>query len=111
MTDEPFEFNVDLPHERWRPYPIALMPHWLSKDGVMPRHVFDVRDGAGFHPDRFGDDSDSFADARQQCRTLLPDIAREERPDGERLDLSCDARDDARRVICRGESTYRGTQV
>lgn len=76
----------------------------------MPRYFFDVRDGGGFHPDEFGDEFDSFEDARQQCQALLPDIARDELPDGERLDLSCDVRDDAGRVVYRAELTYRGTQ-
>ena len=75
----------------------------------MPRYFFDVRDGQGFHRDAVGDEFDSFDDARQQCQALLPDIARDELPDSEHHEISCDMRDETGRVVYRGELTYRGT--
>ena len=76
----------------------------------MARYYFDVQDGKGFHPDDIGDDFDSFEEARKQCQALLPDIAREELPDGELHTITCNVRDDTGRVLYRGELTYRGTR-
>ena len=76
----------------------------------MPRYYFDVRDSKGFHHDPVGDEFDLFEEAREQCQSLLPDIAREELPDGDLHTITCDVRDDAGRVVYRGEITYRGTR-
>ena len=75
----------------------------------MPRYFFDVRDGKGFHRDDVGDEFDGFDDVRQQCQALLPDIARDELPDGDLHEISCDVRDETGRVVYRGEMIYRGT--
>lgn len=76
----------------------------------MARYYFDVWDASGFHRDEVGDEFDSFEDARQQCQGLLPDIAREELPDGELHTITCEVRDEAGRVVYRGKITYEGTQ-
>jgi hypothetical protein len=76
----------------------------------MPRYYFDIRDGDGFHRDPVGDDFVDFEEARDHCQALLPDIAREELPDGELHTVLCDVRDDSERVVYRGEITYRGTR-
>lgn len=74
----------------------------------MPKFFFDVRDGKGFHHDKHGGEFDSFEDAREQCQALLPDIVREELPDGELHTITCNVRDEMNRVVYRGEITYRG---
>ena len=74
----------------------------------MPRYYFDVCDRKGFFRDHVGDDFDSFEDARQQCQALLPDIVRDELPDGELYIVTCDVRDDRDRVVYRGKITYEG---
>ena len=76
----------------------------------MPRYYFDIRDAGGFHRDEVGDEFDSFDCARQQAQSLLPDIAREELPDGELHIVSCDVRDEAFRVVYRGKLTFEGTR-
>ena len=76
----------------------------------MPRYYFDVRDAGGFHRDEVGDEFAGFEDARQHCQSLLPDIAREELPDGDVHTITCDVRNEAGRVVYRGEITYRGTR-
>lgn len=76
----------------------------------MTRYFFDVRNSDGFHRDEFGSECESFADARDQCQGLLPDIAREELPDGELHVITCDVRDEADRVVYRGRLTYEGTR-
>lgn len=75
----------------------------------MPRYHFDIRDSRGFHRDEVGDEFVSFEEAREQCQSLLPDIAREELPVGELHTITCDVRDETGRVVYRGEITYRGT--
>lgn len=74
----------------------------------MPRYYFDVNDSSGFHRDEVGDEFASFEDARTQCQSLLPDIAREELPDGDLHTVTCNVRDDTGRIVYRGEITYRG---
>jgi hypothetical protein len=76
----------------------------------MARYFFDVRDGDGFHRDTIGDEFASFEDARDQAQALLPNIAREELPDGELHQITCDVRDETGRVVYRGELTYQGTR-
>ncbi len=76
----------------------------------MPRYYFDVRDGSGFHRDEVGDEFNGFEEAREQCQVLLPDIAREKLPDGDLHTITCDVRDEAKRVVYRGEITFRGTR-
>ena len=75
----------------------------------MPRYFFDVHDGQGFHRDDVGDEFDGFDEARTQAQALLPDIARDELPDGDLHEISCDVRDETGRVVYRGEMIYRGT--
>ena len=74
----------------------------------MARNYFDVRDREGFHPDEFGDEFDSFGDARDQAQALLPAIACEELPGGELHTITCDMRNETGRVVYRGVLTYRG---
>ncbi len=74
----------------------------------MPRYYFDVTDNRGPHRDEFGTDLSDFDEAREQCQGLLPDIAREELPDGELHTITCDVRDDMGRVVYRGKITYEG---
>ena len=76
----------------------------------MPLYYFDVTDGGGFHRDEFGDDFDSFDEAREHAQGLLPDIVRQELPDGELHTVSCDVRDDADHTVYRGKLTYKGTR-
>ncbi len=76
----------------------------------MARYYFDVTNSCGFHRDDVGDELPTFEDAREQCQSLLPDIAREELPDGELHVITCDVRDETDRVVYRGRITYEGTR-
>ncbi len=76
----------------------------------MPRFFFDVRDAKGFHRDEIGDDFASFEEARDQAQSLLPDIAREELPDGELHRISCEVREGSGRIVYRGQLTFEGTR-
>lgn len=76
----------------------------------MPQYFFDIHDSGGFHRDEIGAECDDVDGARAQAQALLPDIAREELPDGDAHVVTCEVRDEAGRVVYRGEITYRGTR-
>lgn len=76
----------------------------------MPRYFFDLHNGSGLHRDQIGDELDDFEQAREQCQTLLPDIVRDELPDGELHTVTCTVRDETDRIVYRGEITYKGTR-
>lgn len=77
----------------------------------MPRYYFDITDSGGHHRDDTGVDLADFEEAREQAQGLLPDIAREQLPDGELHSITCDVRDEAGRVVYRGTITYQGEVV
>ncbi len=77
----------------------------------MPRYFFDVVDSKGSHRDDFGSECADFEDARQQCQSLLPDIAREELPDGELHTITCEVRNESGRVVYRGRITFEGARL
>ncbi|WP_237481018.1 DUF6894 family protein [Lichenibacterium dinghuense] len=76
----------------------------------MPRFFFDITGSHGLHRDEVGDDLDSFHEARELCQTILPDIARDELPDGEQRTVACDVRDAMDRTVYRGKLTFEGTR-
>ena len=76
----------------------------------MPKFFFDVQDGNGFHEDCIGDVFDSLEDAVAQAQCILPAIARDEMPSGDLHDFKCDVRDDASRIVYRGNLSYRGSR-
>lgn len=76
----------------------------------MPRYYFDVTNAKGHYRDEHGEDLLGVEDARTQCQALLPDVAREELPGGDWHRVTCDIRDEAGRIVYRGEITYRGTR-
>ena len=77
----------------------------------MARYYFDVHDSQGFHRDEDGDEFGSLKEAQDQAQALLPDIAREELPDGELHEITCEVRNDAGRIIYRARLTLRADVV
>lgn len=76
----------------------------------MPMYYFDVQDAKGFHRDEIGNEMKDFEEAREQAQGLLPDIAREELPDGELHVVTCAVRDATDRVVYKGKLTYEGAR-
>ena len=76
----------------------------------MPRFFFDIHDAKGSHRDEFGDELADFEEAREQAQAILPDIVREELPDGELHKITCEVRDETGEIVYRGEITYQGTR-
>ena len=50
-------------------------------------------------------------EARQQAQSLLPDLARDELPDGELHTVACEVRDGSGRIVYRGRLTYEGVRL
>ena len=62
----------------------------------MPRYYFDVSDRKGSHRDDVGEDFVNFEEAIAQAQAILPDIAREEMPDGDQHDICLQRKDRSR---------------
>jgi hypothetical protein len=67
----------------------------------MPRFFFDIHDGKNFTPDRQGLDLEGLEAAKEEAKKALPDIVRDEMPDGDRRDFTIDVKDVARRIVWR----------
>lgn len=74
----------------------------------MPRYFFDIIDNGRLTSDDFGMELDSFEEARDQAVAILPDLARDELPDGESHSFACHVRDEDGIVVYRGQLTYQG---
>jgi hypothetical protein len=67
----------------------------------MPRFFFDIHDGKNFTPDRQGLDLEGLEAAKAEAKKALPDIVRDEMPDGDRRDFTVDVKDVAGRIVWR----------
>lgn len=76
----------------------------------MPRYYFDITKDGQHHRDEVGDACEDFEDARAQAQVMLPDITKEELPDGDLHQIRCDVRDETGRVVYRAEITFQGTR-
>ena len=65
----------------------------------MPRFFFDINDGDRETPDREGTVLADAKAARDAAIAILPDLAREELPDGDRRVFVCKLRDEAGTVL------------
>jgi hypothetical protein len=53
----------------------------------MPRYFFDIHDGDQFTPDYVGVELESIQAAKVEAKRTLPDIVKDEMPDGDRRDF------------------------
>lgn len=67
----------------------------------MPRFFFDIHDGEKFTPDRKGLELEGLEAAKDEAKKALPDIVKEEMPDGDRRDFTVDVKDVAGRIVWR----------
>jgi hypothetical protein len=67
----------------------------------MPRLFFDIHDGGAFTPDRVGLDLDDLDAAKAEAKKTLPEIVKDEMPDGDRRDFTVDAKDVAGQIVRR----------
>ena len=67
--------------------------------GPMPRFFFDIDDGTRRTHDDDGTVLPDLEAVRREAISVLPDLAREELPDGDHHIFSCDVRDESGAVI------------
>jgi hypothetical protein len=65
----------------------------------MPRFFFDIDDGEERSPDSEGVELPDLEEVRKKAIGVLPDLAREELPDGDRRVFVCQARDESGTVV------------
>ncbi len=65
----------------------------------MVKFYLDLYDGAKFTRDPFGLDLDNYEQARKEAISVLPDLARDVLPDGDRRDFTVDVRTAVGEVI------------
>lgn len=71
----------------------------------MRRYYFDFKDGETLSVDDTGVECSSLEDARFQAIDALPEIAREQLPDGDHRTFEVTVRDDQGRSVLRGALT------
>jgi hypothetical protein len=67
----------------------------------MPRFFFDIHDGKAFMPDREGLDLEDLEAAKAEAKKTLPEIVKDEMPDGDRRDFTVDVKDAAGQLVWR----------
>lgn len=73
----------------------------------MPLYFFDLCDGDNHTIDDFGIEFDRLEEARNYAVSLLPDIAREELPDGPRRNFICNVRNNAGNIVYEAVLKFR----
>lgn len=74
----------------------------------MPIFFFDVHDGESLTVDRDGVALDHIDEVRDQAVALLPDLARDDLPDGSRRVYAVAVRDEAGRTVYTASLTFEG---
>ncbi len=74
----------------------------------MPRYFFDIHNAGDFTPDKYGIDLDDDEEARSQAISLLPEMAREELPDGDQHEFAVKARNEEGTVVYEASLTLNG---
>ena len=77
----------------------------------MPRFFFDIINADKLTRDDFGADMSGIEEARDQAISLLPDIARDDLPDGDVHDFVCEVRSETGRIVYRARLMLRAGTV
>jgi hypothetical protein len=75
---------------------------------MMPRYFFDVTNGGHLTRDDHGIELVDDEEARDQAIALLPDIARDELPDGDEHEFVAAARNETGEVVYEANLTLHG---
>ena len=67
----------------------------------MPRFFFDIHDGEAFTPNREGLELEDLEAAKAEAKKTLPEIVKDEMPDGDRRDFTVDVKDIAGQIVWR----------
>lgn len=74
----------------------------------MPHYFFDVTNGGAATPDDVGVDLADDDEARDEAVSLLPDIARDELPDGDEHEFVVSVRDERGEVVYEASLSLHG---
>ena len=77
----------------------------------MPRYFVDFQDGDTVQPDEEGSDLIGFEQARIEAIELLPQVARDELPDGEDRTFIVTVRDASHKALYRATLTFHGERL
>ncbi len=77
----------------------------------MPRFFVDFRDGDNFYKDEQGIDVADFEQARNEAIALLPQVAKDQLPDGEHHEFVATIRDEGDVMIYRASLTFHGDRL
>ena len=67
----------------------------------MPRFFFDIHDGKNFTPDDVGVELEGLEAAKAEAKKTLPDIVKDEMPDGDRRDFTVIVKDEVGHEVLR----------
>jgi len=67
----------------------------------VPRYFFDTYDGYRFLPDEEGQELESIEAAKAEAQRAVPEMAKDELPDGDQRTFVVSVRDDAGQVVLR----------
>ena len=67
----------------------------------MPRFFFDIDDGKNFTPDDVGVELEGLEAAKAEAKKTLPDIVKDEMPDGDRRDFTVVVKDEVGHEVWR----------
>jgi hypothetical protein len=67
----------------------------------MPRFFFDTHDGEDFTPDREGVELEGLEAATDEAKKTLPEIVKDEMPDGDRRDFTVTVKNEAGQIVWR----------
>ena len=77
----------------------------------MPYYFIDFQDGDDLQRDRDGHEMESFERARAEAVALLPQVAKDELPDGEHRTFAVTLRDEKGVAVYRATLTFRGERL
>jgi hypothetical protein len=67
----------------------------------MPRFFFDTHDGEAFTPDPQGLELEGLEAAKEEAKKTLPEIVKDEMPDGDRRDFTVTVKNEAGQIVWR----------
>lgn len=77
----------------------------------MPKFFVDFQDGITIHEDDEGSDLLGFEQARNEAVAMLPQVARDELPDGEHREFVATVRDENGVALYRATLTFNGERL
>ena len=84
-----------------KPLASALTVTSPSAGSPVPRYFFDIHDGDHFTPDHEGVELEGIEAAKTEAKNTLPDIVKDQMPDGDRRDFTVTVREESGQAVLR----------